>query len=88
MSDNDADPAASSWHLDRRVPIALIATILLQTVAVVWWASDLSARVSHLERTQAASAPQGDRLTRVEVKVENIQSGIEEIKRLLRRPTP
>ena len=24
------------WHLDRKVPIALVATIMTQTVAVVW----------------------------------------------------
>lgn len=76
------------WHLDKKVPIALIVTIVLQTSAVIWWASSLSARVDYLERHQAQTAPQGDRLTRVEVKLENVQSGVEEIKRLLREPVP
>jgi len=38
------------WHLDRRVPIALIVTILLQTGAAVWFAASLQGRVQVLER--------------------------------------
>jgi len=33
------------WHLNRRVPIALIITIIMQTIGIVWWATSLSARV-------------------------------------------
>lgn len=73
------------WHLDKKVPIALILTIALQTVAVVWWASDLSARVTQLERQDVSRAPQAERLTRVEVKIEAVQEGITEIKRLIRK---
>jgi hypothetical protein len=73
------------WHLDKRVPLALILTIVIQTAGLVWWASSLSERVNSLERRADASAPQGDRLTRVEVKLEGVQLGIDEIKRLIRR---
>lgn len=34
-----------SWHLSRSVPITLIATIAIQTCAIVWWASAISTRV-------------------------------------------
>jgi hypothetical protein len=27
------------WHLDKRIPIALIVTIALQTAMAVWWAA-------------------------------------------------
>lgn len=74
------------WHLDKRVPLALIVTILLQTGAAMWWASSLSERVNFLERQLNAAAPQADRLTRVEVKIEAVQEGISEIKRLIQRP--
>lgn len=76
------------WHLDKRVPLALILTIVLQTGAMLWWAASLSERVNNLERQQSASAPQGDRLTRVEVKLETALEGITEIKRLVRREQP
>jgi selenophosphate synthetase-related protein len=34
-----------AWHLDRRVPIALIVALAVQTSGIVWWAANLSARV-------------------------------------------
>lgn len=84
MSDREDE----RWHLDRRVPIALMVTIAIQTGAMIWWASSLSERVNHLERQANATAPQGDRLTRVEVKIETALEGITEIKRLIRKETP
>ena len=39
-----------SWHIDKRVPLALIGAILAQTGAVSWWASSISERVSMLEQ--------------------------------------
>jgi hypothetical protein len=76
------------WTVDRRVPLALIVAMAMQTGGLVWWASSLSERVNTLERRADQTAPQADRLTRVEVKIESIQEGITEIKRLIRRETP
>lgn len=42
------------WHLDRKVPIALIAALLVQTIGVVWWASGLEHRVGEHQRRIAA----------------------------------
>ena len=42
--------APEPWHLDRRVPLALILTIALQTAGAVWWASALSSQVQNHER--------------------------------------
>lgn len=41
----------SQWHLDKKVPIALIITIFLQIAAFVWMAAKLDSRVSVLEAT-------------------------------------
>lgn len=79
------------WQVDRKVPIALILTfaltIAVQTGTIIWWASGLTSRVEILEKQVAAAAPQGDRLTRVEVRLDNVVDGISEIKALL-RPGP
>ena len=75
----------NKWHLDKKVPVAMIIAIIFQTGIFVWWMASLAERVNSLERTRDASAPQGDRITRVEVRLENVQAGIEEIKRLIRR---
>ena len=79
-SDEDA-----KWHLDRRVPLAMILAIIMQTGTFIWWASSLTERVNTLERERIATAPQGDRLTRVEVKVEGVQTSLDRIERLIRR---
>lgn len=42
------------WHLDKRVPIALIVTIVLQTAGLVWWAASLEGRLMRVERDTAA----------------------------------
>ena len=34
------------WHLDKRVPIALITTICLQSAAAIWWASSITEQVN------------------------------------------
>lgn len=39
----------SRWHLDKRVPIALILTIMMQTIGVVWYVSKLDSRIIALE---------------------------------------
>jgi hypothetical protein len=83
-----SEPDDARWHLDKRVPLALIVTIAIQTGTFIWWASSLTERVNTLERERVATAPQGERLTRVEVKLEGVQLGIDEIKRLLRRENP
>jgi hypothetical protein len=73
------------WHLDKRVPIALIMTIAVQTAGFIWWASDVNARVAQLERQAVAAAPQPERIIRLETQIEAIREGITEIKTLIRR---
>jgi hypothetical protein len=72
-----------SWSLDRRIPAALIATLILQTMVGVWWLAQLGERVSTLERTEATRQAVVERLTRVEVKVDTALDGISDIKRRL-----
>jgi hypothetical protein len=79
------------WHLDKKVPIAMIITIALQTGAFVWFAARLDHRVEALERSELRStmvAPvQADRLTRVEVKLEGVQEGVSRIERAIQQIT-
>jgi hypothetical protein len=75
--------ADARWHLDKRIPIALIVALAGQSVGAVWWARGIDSRVENLEQQAKINAPQGDRLARVEVKLEVVQEGISEIKRLI-----
>lgn len=76
------------WHLDKKVPIAVIFAIVMQTGAFIWFGARLDHRVEALERESVSRIPQADRLTRVEVKLEGVQEGITEIKRLIQTRPP
>lgn len=83
------DKSDGSWHLDKKVPIAVIVTIMLQTGGIVWWSATASERLNALERKAELAAPQDSRLTRVETRLEAVQDGIAEIKSILRKePAP
>lgn len=81
------DPADGHWHITRGIPIAMIvtmiATLLVQTATAAWFVSRLDSRVDTLEKAQVMVAPQGERLTRVEEKLENVKMGITDIKAIL-----
>lgn len=72
MADASAQTAAEGdhWAVDKRIPIALIFTLLAQTVAIAWWAATTQARVDALE---GANASLGLRTGQVEKSSEELQ---------------
>ena len=54
------------WHLDKKVPIALIVTILFQIGATLWWASKLDGRLATVERHTMEVADHPARIVRLE----------------------
>jgi len=38
------------WHLDKRVPIALVVLIIAQTAGAIWWASAVNGSIMALEK--------------------------------------
>lgn len=79
------DSSDRSWHLDRKVPIAIILTLVAQTVTFGFWWGATNQRISALEEKATLAAAQPERLARVETKLESVQDGITEIKAILRR---
>jgi hypothetical protein len=73
------------WTLDRKVPVAIVVTIALQTCGIVWWASGLDHRVTALETHRLATASQPDRLTRLEVSLDHIRQSLERVERAIIR---
>jgi len=51
--------ARESWHLDKRIPIAIIGIILVQSGSIIWGAAKLDSRVEVTENTLAARASKG-----------------------------
>lgn len=75
------------WKVDKHIPIALIITISMtilgQTATAFWWASRTDSRLEFLELAARSTPNQGDRLVRVEVKLEAMTERLSEIKQLL-----
>ena len=81
------------WHLDRRVPIGLIITVMLQTLFAGWFFSeirgDLDNTISAVERLDLASSAenlrQWDRINLVEDNVQSALSAVNTNKIILER---
>ncbi|MEM8575515.1 MAG: hypothetical protein AAGF48_12870 [Pseudomonadota bacterium] len=78
----------SRWHLDKKVPIALIVTMVAQTLAVGIWVGTLSTRVSNLEEKAVKALDVGERVIRVEQNVLHNRRSLERVEALLDRNYP
>lgn len=78
------------WHVSRGIPVAFIVSMLVYFIAQAglfgWYASAINYRIEALEKVQTSSAPNGERLTRVEERLAAALSGITDIKALLQAP--
>lgn len=90
MSDQDVRAGRdyeAQWHLDKKVPIAIIVTMAVQVMFFAWWGGGFSNRVDQLERQVMTLAPQTERIIRLETKVDAITGSLTEIKAMV-RPRP
>jgi len=96
---SDADPAGGNFHIDKRVPVALIVTMLVQTAGVVWWAATLQAaqaqalvdgrRIeSRVERMETQRDDLTTRVIRIEEKLVGQTDSLERILRAVERENP
>lgn len=67
-----------SWHVDKKIPLALIIAILVQTGTAFWWASSVSEKVENLELWQKESK-------NVSTDIAVIKSQISDLRDILRR---
>jgi len=82
MSDEETDPQTSEWHLDKRIPVALIAAIALQFSASVYWIATLEQRsLTNAERIEKLE----EKMDPVRLTLQRIAQQLENIERALRR---
>lgn len=80
MSDNQ-------WHLDKRVPIALIVALIAQTGIVFSWKTTVDSRLEALEKVDATRTSHESRIIVLEQGIAYIRADLAEIKALLKRDT-
>ena len=61
--DDGTNPNPTHWSIDRRIPLALIATLLMEFGGFVWWFSSVESRLTMKEQ----------RLSRVEQRLDDDQ---------------
>ena len=74
---------AEGWHVDKRVPLALIFAIFVQSVAAVWWAATATSRIDYLEMRTEDSSDRVQRLIRLEVDIQTLKQTVNKIDRKL-----
>lgn len=84
---NDMAPR-DEWHLDKRVPITIIAALVAQTLFFTYigteWKTVTESRINSLEKYQAATENQKDRILVLEQSIMRVREDLAEIKDLLR----
>jgi hypothetical protein len=97
MSEKE-DPASGAFHVDKRVPVALIVTMLVQTAGIVWWAATISAAQANalvearrielrVERVEGERDDIKTRVIRIEEKLVNQTDTLQQILRSVQRDT-
>lgn len=79
-----ADQTEKHWSLDRRVPLALIWTILAQTGLAVWWARGQQASIE-LQAQRIAALEAARASDRVSERLSTLESQMMDAKDVLRR---
>lgn len=71
--------AEAYWHLDKRVPVALIITMASWIATTIWWASALDNRVEVLEKMALKNQGVETRLVRIEEGQDWLKKGMERL---------
>jgi hypothetical protein len=73
------------WAIERKIPIALLTALAIQTGVWIWQTAAAWARLDQLEKKVEAMAPQGERLVRVETKTDLLIAALAEVKDIVRQ---
>jgi TolA-binding protein len=95
-TDGDLTMPETHWTLDRRVPVAIIFAILLQSAGAIWWAASIQGRVANNEDNiarltdnsevmRAAIHEQAVQLGRIEEQINGLRGDIQRMLSALER---
>ena len=71
------------WTLDRRIPIAVIITLLMQMIGALIWATELDARVGAIEKQNSGMGNVIEKFARLEERLDQVKDDMGYVKRKL-----
>lgn len=75
----DTNTNRGEWQIDKKIPVALIFTLLIQTAGFAFWMGQLSVRIDQLESQNLRYSTNSDRLTRLEVRIDNLTEAVRDL---------
>lgn len=86
MRDSTPSPRPrENWHLDKRVPIALIAALAIHAGVGIWYAAKFDSRLTTVEQFVAENRTNDRRLSVMESQLGTIARSVERVERILDR---
>jgi len=81
------DATLNHWQLDKRVPVALMLAVFIQSLTAVWWAANVTARIEFIERRSAIAEESVSKLATTDLRILELlasyRTGQEDIRRSL-----
>lgn len=84
MSERRHEDAEEHWRVEKKIPVALIFAMAVQTVGLVAFISQLDSRVNQLEKDAVAKEWQAERIIRIDERLTSLQNSMVELKNLVR----
>ena len=72
------------WHLDKRIPLALIGAVLIQTGGAFWYASSINERVASLESWRGDTKSVAADIASIKATMEALKDSVDDMKDRLR----
>ena len=79
-----AETEIANWRVDKRIPIALLVTLFLQIAIAIIWTTQLNARVDTLEQKAVYSSDFGEKLARIDERLQAVKQYMEDIRQEIR----
>ena len=75
----------NQWHLDKRVPIALIVTLILTSASGIWFVAEINSRLSYIERSIAQSQSDSGQIIQIKEQLRGIERIVQRLEQYFDR---
>lgn len=75
------------FKMERRIPLTVIAVLLVQLASALIWATQLEARVSGVEKESVSANALNEKFARLDERLDGMKQNLEEMKHQIDRIT-